>query len=201
MQHYHKDMEGIPKYVNTLKDAQEHSKRAGKPTTEKTLLLIATNAMILTDHFPRADEIWEDLPKKEKFGQPGKRCTKQQIKRPRSRSKLWEAKTNLALLMEHLGSRRNQIKQMVWPGWLLTLMKTLTTSLWRLPQRRLCWKNWWGPMHPSPPPTPNCWPLWPASLKLTRNFLVGWATVKAIKTPGPNRILRPVLRLCAPIVK
>ena len=113
MQHYHKDMEGIPKYVNTLKDAQEHSKRAGKPTTEKTLLLIATNTMILTDHFPRADEIWEDLPKKEKFGQPGKRCTKQQIERPRSRSKLWEAKTNLALLMEHLGSRRNQIKQMV----------------------------------------------------------------------------------------
>ena len=45
-------MKGIPKYVNALKDAQKRSKRSGKPITEETLLLIAKNAMLLTEHFP-----------------------------------------------------------------------------------------------------------------------------------------------------
>ena len=59
-------MEGIPKDVNALEDAQKRSKRAGNPITEDTLLLIATNAMLSMERFYRADEIWYDLPKKEK---------------------------------------------------------------------------------------------------------------------------------------
>ena len=60
-------MEGIPEYVNVLEDAQKCSNRAGNPIIEDTLLLIATNAMLLTERFPQADERWEDIPKKDLF--------------------------------------------------------------------------------------------------------------------------------------
>ena len=45
-------MEGIPKYTNTLKDAQKHSKRAGNPITKDILLLIAKKVMLTMEHFP-----------------------------------------------------------------------------------------------------------------------------------------------------
>ena len=60
-------MEVIPEYVNELEDAHKRSKIAGNPITEDTLLLIATNAMLLTECFPQADESWDDLPNKETF--------------------------------------------------------------------------------------------------------------------------------------
>ena len=49
--HYLQDMEGTPKYINTLKDAQKRSKRAGNSVTEDTLLLIAKNAMLSMERF------------------------------------------------------------------------------------------------------------------------------------------------------
>ena len=54
MQHYHMDTEGIPKYINTIKDAQKQSRRAGKPITVYILLLIAMNAILLTESFCQA---------------------------------------------------------------------------------------------------------------------------------------------------
>ena len=45
-------MEGIPKHINALEDAQEQSRRAGNPIMTDTLLLIATNAMLLSERFP-----------------------------------------------------------------------------------------------------------------------------------------------------
>ena len=64
LHHYHLYMERIPEYVNMLENAQKLSKRSGNLITEETLLLIAKNAMLSTEHLPRADENWEDLPKK-----------------------------------------------------------------------------------------------------------------------------------------
>ena len=61
-QTYHEDMEGIPVYINKLEDAQKQSTRAGNPITDPTLLLFAENAMLRTDRFPRANEIWEEFP-------------------------------------------------------------------------------------------------------------------------------------------
>ena len=62
MQTYHEDMVGIPEYINKLKDAQKQSTRESNPITDLTLLLFAANVMLLTDRFPRANEIWEELP-------------------------------------------------------------------------------------------------------------------------------------------
>ena len=66
MQAYHEDMEGISTYINNLEDAHNQSNRAGNPITDPTLLLFAANAMLRTDRFPRANEIWEDLPGNER---------------------------------------------------------------------------------------------------------------------------------------
>ena len=54
-------MEGIPAYINKLEDAQKQSNRAGNPITDPTLLLFAANAMLRTNRFPRANDIWEEL--------------------------------------------------------------------------------------------------------------------------------------------
>ena len=62
IQTYHEDMEGIPAYINKLEDAQKQSNRAGNPITDPTLLLFTANAMLRIDRFPRANNIWEELP-------------------------------------------------------------------------------------------------------------------------------------------
>ena len=51
-------MEDISEYVNALEDEKKHSKIAGNPITEDTLLLIATNTMLSKESFPQANEIW-----------------------------------------------------------------------------------------------------------------------------------------------
>ena len=60
MQEYHKDSEGILEYINSLKAAQNKSKRGtgNNPITDKTLLLIATNAMLKTGAHPRTTDKW-----------------------------------------------------------------------------------------------------------------------------------------------
>ena len=105
IQQYHQEMEGIPEYVNALKDAQKRCKRTGNSIMEDTLLLIATNAMLSTDSFPQADEIWYDIPKNRKNWLDWKICTRQLTGMPRSRSNPLEVKTNLAPFMAHLGRR------------------------------------------------------------------------------------------------
>ena len=59
MQTYHEYMELIPEYVNKLEDAQKQSTQAGNPITDPTFFLLAANAMLRTDRFPWANEIWE----------------------------------------------------------------------------------------------------------------------------------------------
>ena len=54
-------MEGIPTYINNMEDAQKQSIQAGNLITYPTLLLFATNEMLRTDRFLRANKIWEDL--------------------------------------------------------------------------------------------------------------------------------------------
>ena len=67
IQHYHLDMEGIPEYINTLEDVQKKFKLSDNPITADTLLLIAPYAILLSESFPQAGEIWEDLSKDEKY--------------------------------------------------------------------------------------------------------------------------------------
>ena len=68
MRDYHVKAEGIPEYINLLEDAQRTAKRIDKdnPITNKSVLNIATNAMLNSQQFPRTNDEWEDLPADQK---------------------------------------------------------------------------------------------------------------------------------------
>ena len=66
MQSYHLEVEGIPKYINMIEDAQKQAWRAGQTIANKTLLLFASTVMITTDRFPRTNDDWEDRAEPDK---------------------------------------------------------------------------------------------------------------------------------------
>ena len=59
MQRYHLEVEGIPDYINMLEDAQRQAGRAGRTIADKTLLLLASTTMLISERFPRANNYWE----------------------------------------------------------------------------------------------------------------------------------------------
>ena len=66
IQHYHLDTEDIPYYINALENDQNKSNWSGNNITASTLLLIANNITISTEHLPSAEKIWEGLSKDKK---------------------------------------------------------------------------------------------------------------------------------------
>ena len=66
MQRYHLEVEGIPEYINMLKDAQKQAGIAGRTIADEMLLLFATTAMLTTEIFPRKNGDWEDQDKSNK---------------------------------------------------------------------------------------------------------------------------------------
>ena len=59
---YHKQAPGIPEYINMLEDAQKRSMEIDSedPITDKTLLTIASTAMLETGQFPEVVRKWEE---------------------------------------------------------------------------------------------------------------------------------------------
>ena len=66
IQRYHLEVEGIPKYINMLEDAQKQAGRAGRTITDENLLLFAATTMLTTTIFPRANKDREDWAEPEK---------------------------------------------------------------------------------------------------------------------------------------
>ena len=64
----HEDAQGIPEYINALKDAQKRSARAGSKMafTDHDLMLVDMMVLYSTEQFPRATEKWEDMQESEK---------------------------------------------------------------------------------------------------------------------------------------
>ena len=60
MQYYHTNSEGIPEYINKLKDTQSKYERAKNPITDATLVIITTNSLLSTAQYPQANEDWEE---------------------------------------------------------------------------------------------------------------------------------------------
>ena len=56
MQRYHLEVEGIPKYINMLEDAQRQAGRVGHTISDETLLLFASTAILNSERFPRAND-------------------------------------------------------------------------------------------------------------------------------------------------
>ena len=61
MQRYHIGIEGIPEYINDLKDSQVKAERINDPIMDATLIIIATKAILSTEKFPHANKDWEEL--------------------------------------------------------------------------------------------------------------------------------------------
>ena len=62
MQTAHKECDGIPEYTHTLEDVQAKAARAKVPITDTMIMTIATNVMLQTEQYPRANDEWEDMP-------------------------------------------------------------------------------------------------------------------------------------------
>ena len=58
MKHYHLEVEGIPEYINMLKDAHKQVGRAGHTISDETLLLFVSTAMLPTEKYPRTNDDW-----------------------------------------------------------------------------------------------------------------------------------------------
>jgi hypothetical protein len=54
--------DGIPQYIIMLEDAQKKAKRAGMPIADIELVMMASAAVLMAQHFPREVDSWEGLP-------------------------------------------------------------------------------------------------------------------------------------------
>jgi hypothetical protein len=54
--------DGIPQYINMLKDAQKKAMRAGMPIADVELVMMTSAAILAAQHFPREVNDWEGLP-------------------------------------------------------------------------------------------------------------------------------------------
>ena len=66
MQRYQLNFEGIPEYINMLEDAQKQAAWTWRTIDNKTLPPFATNAMLTTNRFLRANKNWEDHAESDK---------------------------------------------------------------------------------------------------------------------------------------
>ena len=61
MRTMHVTTDMIPKYIAALEKAQLQAARVEMPIPDNYLMIVATEAMLSLEHFPRENEDWEDL--------------------------------------------------------------------------------------------------------------------------------------------
>jgi hypothetical protein len=59
---YYTQADGIPQYINMLEDAQKKATRAGMPIADVKLVMMASAAILVAQHFPRKVDNWKGLP-------------------------------------------------------------------------------------------------------------------------------------------
>jgi hypothetical protein len=62
MHNYYTQVDGIPKYINKLEDAQKKATQAGMPIADVELMMMASAAILAAPHFLRKVNNWEGLP-------------------------------------------------------------------------------------------------------------------------------------------
>ena len=61
MRKMHNEWETIPQYIEALEDAQQQAKHVKMLIDDATLVMNATRAMLSTERYPKANDLWEDL--------------------------------------------------------------------------------------------------------------------------------------------
>ena len=97
MQSYHLEVEGIPDYINMLKDAQRQTGRAGRAISDKTLLLFASTAMLTSERFPWANDDWEGRAELDKTWAAWKLAYKQAHANARVKAQAHEGSTKFGV--------------------------------------------------------------------------------------------------------
>ena len=59
-------VDSIPEYIERMEKLQEQSERADNKISNIMMVNISTKAMLSTERFPKTNDDWEDLPKKER---------------------------------------------------------------------------------------------------------------------------------------
>ena len=77
MQRYQLEVEGIPEYINMLKNAQKKAGRYSCMIANETLLLFASTAMLTTEIFTRTNNDWEDRAEAGKLSPNGRQRTRE----------------------------------------------------------------------------------------------------------------------------
>ena len=67
MRTMHVSTDTIPKYIGALEKAQLQAAMAEMPIPENYIMMVATKAMLSSECFPRANNVWEDLEKVSKL--------------------------------------------------------------------------------------------------------------------------------------
>ena len=62
MKQYYAEADGIPQFIVMMEDAQKKAKRANMPIANVELVMMASAAVLATQHFLRKVDDWEDLP-------------------------------------------------------------------------------------------------------------------------------------------
>ena len=62
----HHVLETIIQYIDAPEKAQKQAERSEMSIADATLGIMATKAMLETEHYPKADDVFEDLSKKER---------------------------------------------------------------------------------------------------------------------------------------
>ena len=62
MTQYYVQADGIPQFIVMMEDAQKKAKRAGMSIANVKLVMMASAAVLVAQHFPRKVDDWEGLP-------------------------------------------------------------------------------------------------------------------------------------------
>ncbi len=62
MTQYYVQVDSIPQFIVMMEDAQKKAKRVGMPIANIELMMMASAAVLVAQHFPREVDDWEGLP-------------------------------------------------------------------------------------------------------------------------------------------
>ena len=93
MQRYPLRVEGIPEYINILKDDQRQAGWSGRTITDDTLLIFASIAMLTSERFPIVNDNWEDRAERDKTWATWKLAYKQAHAKVRVKAQATEGRT------------------------------------------------------------------------------------------------------------
>jgi hypothetical protein len=177
MMQYYMQADGIPQFINMMKDAQKKAKRAGMPIANVELVMMALVAALAAQHFPCEVDNWEGLPARSCMWQAWKVAFRlAQLKHQRQLQALGGHKPlgganavipTAAPNMEHIDKALENLalvalndttvlQQLTAANLALTALVTLLTAVNKILADALAWSKGGTMLGAVPAPAKNC---------------------------------------------